>query len=484
MTAGIWWRQSIARRLLLALLLACTALWALIYFLGFYSTHAIESGSFDRDMKGLATALVATLDEHHPPQAMAHVLSGFDNLLDSYHTQKFVVDGYMAFLVWQADGTPAGHSRHAPSGYRFQPGRNGFVDDTLGPTPLRVYAVWTTDRRYRVDITQTLASRQIQYDSVMLTPASMGLLAASLAVLWLLALLTVHLGLRPLNRLSLEMSQRRPDDLQPVATDRLDHELLPVVHNLNQTLDRLRQMLDHERNALADLAHELRTPLAIMTHQIDTVRHAQDEPARHAAAIRLQAVLQRTNRLVHQLLELGRLQATTEAHWALRQLPDLVRETLATHAPQAAGRAITLSYAGPDQLQCSMPGATLELIVDNLVHNAIRQGKPGGLIEVRLSPSPNTADLPPMAPQCIELTVLDDGPGVPSSEWPRLFERFHRGSQAAGQGSGLGLAIVASAARQLGGQVHAHTGLNGTGLGVTVAWPLRPSASSADPQHR
>ena len=221
-----------------------------------------------------------------------------------------------------------------------------------------------------------------------------------------------------------------------------------------------------------------------MTHQIDTVRHAQDEPARQAAAHRLDKVLQRTNRLVHQLLEMGRLQATTEAHWTPRQLPDLARETLATHAPLAAQRSMTLSYVGPEQLECSMPGATMELILDNLVRNAIRHGKPGGQIEVRLSPGPNTADLPPLGPELIELTVLDNGSGVPPSEWPRLFERFHRGSQAAGAGSGLGLAIVASAAQQLGGQVHAHLGLNGTGLGVSVSWPADPSASSGNTQHR
>ncbi|MDD2657866.1 MAG: HAMP domain-containing sensor histidine kinase [Candidatus Pacebacteria bacterium] len=221
-----------------------------------------------------------------------------------------------------------------------------------------------------------------------------------------------------------------------------------------------------------------------MTHQIDAVRHAQDEPTRQAAALRLENVLQRTSRLVHQLLELGRLEATTEANCALRQLPDLVREALATHAPLAAQRHMTLSYTGPDQLECSMPGATMELIVDNLVRNAIRHGKAGGQIEVRLSPGPNAADLPPMGPELIELTVLDDGPGVPPSEWPRLFERFHRGSQAAGEGSGLGLAIVASAAQQLGGRVHAHLGLNGTGLGVSVSWPADPSASSENTQHR
>ena len=481
---GNWWQQSIARRMLLALFLACTALWAFIYFLGLYSTQAIEFGSFDRDMKGMATAMVATLDGRPPPQAMAHVLLGFDHLLESYQKQKLVVDGYMAFHVWQADGAPAGHSRHAPAGYQFQPDLNGFGDVTDGSTGLRVYSAWTADRRYRVDITQTLASRQIQYDSVMLTPTTLSLLGACLVVLWLLALLTVQLGLRPLRRLSLEMSQRRPDDLQPVATDKLDHELVPVVQNLNQTLARLRHLLDHERNALADLAHELRTPLAIMTHQIDTVRHAPDEPARQAAAERLESVLQRTNRLVHQLLELGRLQATTESHWTLQQLPCLVRETLATHAPLAARCSMTLSYVGPDQFECSMPGAAIELIVDNLVRNAIRHGKSGGQIEVRLSPSPNTVDLQPMGPELIELAVLDDGPGVPPTEWPRLFERFYRAAHATGDGSGLGLAIVVSAARQLGGQVHAHSGLNDAGLGVSVSWPVHPAACSGTTQHR
>jgi signal transduction histidine kinase len=194
--------------------------------------------------------------------------------------------------------------------------------------------------------------------------------------------------------------------------------------------------------------------------------------------------LQRTNRLVHQLLELGRLQASTEANWTLQQLPDLVRETLVAHAPSAARCSMTLSYVGPDQLECSMPGATIELIVDNLVRNAIRYGKSGGQIEVRLSPGPNKADLPPLGPELIELTVLDDGPGVPPSEWAHLFERFHRGANATGDGSGLGLAIVVSAARQFGGQVHAHPGLNGAGLGVSVSWPVHPAACSGNAQHR
>jgi signal transduction histidine kinase len=308
----------------------------------------------------------------------------------------------------------------------------------------------------------------MQYDSVMLTPARL------ISRIWRLALLTVHLGLRPLRQLSRDLAQRQPDDLSPVDLPQVDRELAPVVQALNQTLTRLRSLLEHERNALADLAHELRTPLAVMTHQVDTLRHAGSESERSAAAQRLEGVLQRTTHLVHQMLALGRLDATTDMGWTEVRVPDLVRETLATHAPMAARRHMSLAYAGPDQMTCSAPGASLYLIVDNLVRNAISHGRDGMQVEVRLTPRANRAELPALGPDLCELSVLDNGPGVPAAQWPRLFERFYRLAPASTQGSGLGLAIVAAAAAQLGGHVHAHTGLHGQGLGVSVSWPMRP----------
>jgi signal transduction histidine kinase len=474
-----WLKPSLARRLLLTLLLACVALWGLIYLLGFHGTHRNDLGTFDRDLKSLAEAITHTLEDDAAQTAPRSVLASFDHLITAYHKHRFVVEGYMAFCVWDHNKISIYRSNYAASSYHFQEREDGFFDtlttsDAHTPAEeLRVYASWTKDHRYRVDVLQTIASRQTQYDSVMLNTFNWIVLGIVLLVLWLLAVLAVDFSLRPLRRLSQELSQRQPYDLTPVSAERIDPELRPVVNSINQTLARLDTVLTHERHALADLAHELRTPLAIMTHQVDQIRHSTDAHTREAAILRLEQVLQRTNRLTHQLLTLGRLQSTTEAHWETIALPDVIRDNLAAHAPWAAERGIELSYVGPETLTCSTSSACIELILDNLIRNAIVHGHEGGHVEVRLLPALNRADLPVLGEDCIELSVLDDGPGLPTQDTEQIWKRFGRGTQTPATGTGLGLAIVASAVQQMGGRVHTHAGLKGQGLGVSITWTAR-----------
>lgn len=283
--------------------------------------------------------------------------------------------------------------------------------------------------------------------------------------------LAVHTGLRPLRQLSRELAQRQGGNLEPLAVTAPHAELAPVVRELNATLARLRALLQRERNFLADAAHELRTPLAVIGAQRDLLQHSDSAEERRAAAARLDVGIARAGRLVGQLLALARFDADLAHDSVALDLADIARDCLAAHAALAAERGIDLSYAGPDQLPSHGPLQVFESITDNLVGNAIRYGRAGGRVELRLSRQDG----------CLRLEVRDDGPGIAPSLRDTLFERFVRGPDTGASGSGLGLAVVRSAARRVGAQVEVGAGMGGQGVSFSVQWEP-PNGPQGGPQ--
>jgi len=337
---------------------------------------------------------------------------------------------------------------------------DGFTDIGLDGRAHRLLRRWTPDRAYRVDVTQSIASREHTFDAVMFSGDGLRPLLVGVPLLLLPVWLAVHTGLRPLRRLSREIADRSPSDLRPLAVPAEYRELAPVVTELNATLARLQGLLDRERAFLADAAHELRTPLAVVSVQCDTLIQSRAPEDRDAAASCLRQGLARANRLVGQLLALARLEAGRPVAPAPVDVADVVRDTLAALAPAADVSGIELAYAGPDHHVLSCAPEALESVLDNLVGNAVRYGQPGGRVEVALS----------CDPAGLHLAVRDDGPGIAPTERARVFERFHRGEGARASGSGLGLAIVASAARRLGARIEVGDGLGGRGVSIALRW--------------
>ena len=143
-----------------------------------------------------------------------------------------------------------------------------------------------------------------------------------------------------------------------------------------------------------------------------------------------------------------------------------MRGALAQAAPQAIARQIELSLDAPDTLPARLDQPPFESIAHNLINNALRYTPHGGNVAVALR---HTG-------AALQLSVQDDGPGIPVSEQQRVFERFYRGAGHAANGSGLGLAIVRQAVLRMGGQVQIGVGVNGKGVGFFVSIPLPHSA--------
>ncbi|MGY3620461.1 sensor histidine kinase [Bradyrhizobium sp. USDA 10063] len=198
-------------------------------------------------------------------------------------------------------------------------------------------------------------------------------------------------------------------------------EIAPLVSAVNDALGRLDEGYERHRRFLADAAHELRTPIAILTTRLEGLPQSMEKA-------RLIEDVSRLSTLTEQLLDLQRLEQRLAQSSAI-DLAGLCAQVIADLAPLAiaAGYEISLQH-DDERIEVWGDRGALERAVVNLVQNAIQHGGHRGAIVVAVS-----------APATIE--VRDQGPGIPASERERIFEPFHR-LQPQTRGAGLGLNLV------------------------------------------
>ncbi|AVO36435.1 sensor histidine kinase [Pukyongiella litopenaei] len=200
------------------------------------------------------------------------------------------------------------------------------------------------------------------------------------------------------------------------------------------------------RDFVANVSHELRSPLTALTGFIDTLRGpARDDVAARERFLGIMAdEAARMNRLVGDLLSLSRV----EEHERVRprgrvDLTGLLTTTLNALRPTAEKNGVTLSLQAPDD-PVDAPGDADQLrqVFNNLVENAVKYGGAGGTVDLRLSVSDHDGAVQGPA---VRVQVVDHGAGIPAHHLPRLTERFYRADSHRSRelgGTGLGLAIV------------------------------------------
>jgi signal transduction histidine kinase len=219
--------------------------------------------------------------------------------------------------------------------------------------------------------------------------------------------------------------------------------------------------VQRERAFVQDAAHELRTPMAVISAQAHVLTRATTAAERQQAETALDSAIARASHLSQQLLALAALDdARAPAPQAL-DLTTLTEQALAEAATTAQARHIDLSLDAPEHLPATLDVGAYQSVLRNLLDNALRYVPEGGTIEVSLQPRPSGW----------RLCVADNGPGIPPEDHARLFERFVRGRAPTAPGTGLGLAIVKQAVQRLGGEVRVLTGLQGRGVAFEVQVP-------------
>jgi two-component system, OmpR family, sensor kinase len=238
-----------------------------------------------------------------------------------------------------------------------------------------------------------------------------------------------------------------------LPTNELPIEIQPFIHAINRLLQRLGRLIQQQNRFVADAAHELRSPLAALTLQVQNLDHAESpEDLRERIKI-LQDGLERARKLSEQLLNLARIQAGSEKAVTV-DLSAMSRVLIADYLPTAESKGIDLGLEEKEQVQIVGTEEHLYLLLKNALDNALQYTGNGGQVTIRLISTKDT----------VGFDVIDNGPGIPISEQQRVFDPFYRVSGSSGEGSGLGLAIASEASTCLGGSVSLLNQADGTGL--------------------
>jgi two-component system sensor histidine kinase QseC len=292
-------------------------------------------------------------------------------------------------------------------------------------------------------------------------------LIVGVPLLALLLTFAVGQGLLPLRHLTAALEARAPGNRQPVVLPDATNELRPLIDTLNQQFERLEDALERERRFNADVAHELRTPLAAAMILIESAARSDDR-ARHDAALdNAQASLSRLARRIEQILALARLEMGAAA--GVRERCDLVaiiKSNIEELAPQIAEKDIAMALLH-DEAEAVVEGhaASLAAMFRNLIENALRYVHVGGVVEVRVLALAGA----------VQVDVRDDGPGIPPERRELVFSRFHREDDGRSDGYGLGLSIVRQAARRHDATITLSDPPEGRGLNVRVVIPRTPA---------
>ena len=279
------------------------------------------------------------------------------------------------------------------------------------------------------------------------------------AVAWLLDLVCLSLGLA--DRISLAQQARQAAQVEAMMHLRekeevqlaANHQLATRASELEQaynelstslaTTKQLKSLDELKTNFFTNISHEFRTPLTLIlgpaeelaTEAPDTITRNKSELIRRNA--------QRLLRLINQLLDLSKLEAG-----AMQLLPErndlaaFARQMAATFASMAEARGITFRAAGPSQLPFVFDEPKLDVVLTNLLSNALRFTPAGGTVELSWREVPAVG----ATPAGVEMLVRDTGPGVAPAQRPHLFDRFYQGTTPAmpgtQPGTGVGLALV------------------------------------------
>lgn len=450
--------RSIRARLFFILLVTTGLMWLSATLWIFFSTRAEVEQVLDARLMEAAkmvSSLVVNqeIDPDRPAQTKAKI-----PILDHPH-----YDRQLSCQIWSLDGTLIGKSESAPE-TTLSAHATGLSETVINGETWRVYAVENAELGVRVLVGDNLRIRDRLVNDVV-----KGLLFPALLIIPLLATLiwlSVGRGLAPLRKLAGDLAARDASDLHPIRETATPSEISPVLRALNGLFGRVAGARQREQNFIAFAAHELRTPLAGLKTQAQVALASNDADIREKALGQIVAGVDRTGRLVRQLLDIASVEASETVCAAMEvnagEMLVSLRNELLGHAGSAATVVVDPGLFG---LRVKINPDLLRFAARNLMENALHHSPAGGTIVCSLESDGTTATI----------AIDDDGPGIPPEEMPHVTERFFRGRFKAAIGSGLGLSIAELALDHAGAALVLRNRTKG-GLSARVVVPKQLTA--------
>jgi two-component system sensor histidine kinase QseC len=442
---------SLRTRLLAAMLATAAAVWLVTSLASYAQARHELDELLDAHLATSAALLVAQASEELEEIELEHL----PDLGDAHQR--------LTLQVW-SDGRLGVHSANAPDA-PLAPFRHGFADVAIEGKALRVYTTRSREGIW-VQVGEPLSARTDILDEALLRQTLPMMLALPLLALGLWVV--VGRGLAPLQRIAQAVEARAPLDTAPIADERAPLEIRPLLDRLNALFSRTGESIARERRFIDDASHELRTPVAGIRAQAQVALGARDDDERRRALAGVIAGCDRITALSEQLLTLSRLEAgVLDGAVADASLRACVDDILVELAPAIRRGEADVAVDMPDDLRIGCGPLLAQIVLRNLVGNALRHGGPG--VRVRIEGRRDGG--------ATRLCVRDDGPGIPEERRDDAVQRFRRLETASGaeaaSGAGLGLAIVARIAQVASGTLTLGEGLDGRGLGVCLRTPDR-----------
>lgn len=372
------------------------------------------------------------LDAHLTQAAALLVLQTAHELeeVDTEHTPALhKYSRQVAFQVWEEGKWLRLHSINAPR-EPLAKTDNGFSSQIINGQPWRVFSTWNNSGEYLIQVAEREDTRKLLARGVVFNLLQPLLIA--LPLLAILIWLSVSRGMRPLIDLAQDVAQREPDNLVPFETKYAPEEVMPLIERLNVLFKRIVVSMANERRFTADAAHELRTPVAAIKAQLQVARSAEDNLASQRALDNAILGCDRATHLIQQLLTLARLDSIKMTGAEACPLRQLAAEIISEIAPAALDKGISFELVDGEEVVIQGISSLLQIMLRNLIDNAVRYTPPGTQIHVQVSRDANKT----------KVTVTDNGPGVPEEYLKNLSQRFYRPLGTDTSGSGLGLSIV------------------------------------------
>ena len=465
-------KSSIRKFLLINLLLAIAVTTTLTAIGNYFLDQKDIQDHLDTLMAVSALSYQALLGDDVHTRHLSEIQENLQHIpqkIEAYYPQPHLYeqapDYYLDrfnFQVWSDDGRLLLHSPNAPSKPLYNP-MTGFSDNVIDKLKWRVFSTYNSEAGVRTVVAERYDTRndlgqRIAQDDIYIMLLTFPL---SALLIWLI----VGRGLKSLNQVAEEVSNRAPSHLEQVNITNVPTEMQPLVDELNKLFFRLKEGFEREKRFTADAAHELRTPLAAIKTQAQVALNSNNMDEKNIALKKLIASVNRSTHIVQQLLTMNKLvpEAASINDLDEVELTRVTRDILAMLAPAAVEKHVELEFDSDESIPNFSGNSTaIGILIRNLVDNAIRYCNTGDHILIRVYQQQKE----------VILEVNDNGPGIPTELQSRVFERFFRVVGHKSPGSGLGLAIVQQICALHHARVVLGTPISGTGLTVKVFFPV------------
>ncbi|HEX7675934.1 MAG TPA: ATP-binding protein [Bdellovibrio sp.] len=406
--------NSLKTRLLKNIMLSLVLAWALTLMGGYFMTQKTLNDQQDMQLKQIA-------------QSLSHQVFT-QGVISIQRTESIPTSGGkdIEFQIWREDKM-IGFSENAPTESLSE--TEGYSQHSVEQKQWRVFSSHQNDSRIMVG--QDLNVRQKLIRGMIFSSLWPMLLA--LPIIGLILWLAVSLGLKPLSNLADAIQKQSPTNLSPIQVPDLPSEVIPVVQSLNNLLLVVDNAMTKEKEFTDNAAHELRTPLAGIKAQVEAALRSDNEEEQHKHLVAINHGVDRTSRIVSQLLALARLEPENlQVNFSSIDLNSLVAQAIAKWTPQALAKNIDLGMEATGEYQVRGDTLWLDLMISNLIDNAIRYSPAHSKVDIELT----------RQNEKILVIITDNGPGIPKEDRERVFDRFVRLKGHNTEGSGIGLAVV------------------------------------------